>query len=87
MLYQSGDAELSVSDFAFAFDAGRASAGLWLIKAQCLDARIDEAIEDIEKLLSEHPERGLAMLQLELSEPGSPLHVGQDDERARNLFE
>lgn len=87
VLYQSGDAELSVSDFAFAFDAGRASAGLWLIKAQCLDARIDEAIEDIEKLLSEHPERGLAMLQLELSEPGSPLHVLQDDERARNLFE
>lgn len=87
ILYQSGDAELSVEDLAFAFDAGRASAGLWLIKALCLDARIDEAIEDIEKLLADHPERGLAMLQLELSEPGSPLHVLDGDERARPLFE
>ncbi len=86
VLYQTGDAELSVEDLAFAFDAGRASAGLWLIKALCLDGRIDEAIEDIEKLLSDHPERGLAMLELELSEPGSPLHVLDEIERARELF-
>ncbi len=87
ILYQTGDAELSVDDFAFAFDAGRASAGIWLIKALCLDARIDEAIEDIEKLLADHPERGHALLELELSEPGSPLHVLDEDERARGLFE
>ncbi|CAG0926877.1 hypothetical protein PLCT1_00182 [Planctomycetaceae bacterium] len=87
ILYQTGDAELSVEDFAFAFDAGRASAGIWLIKALCLDARIDEAIEDIEKLLADHPERGQALLELELSEPGSPLHVLDEDERARGLFE
>lgn len=87
ILYQSGDAELSVEDFIFAFDAGRASAGIWLIKALCIDARIDEAIEDIEKLLADHPERGRALLELEWSEPGSPLHVLDEDERARGLFE
>ncbi|KAA0211293.1 hypothetical protein EDM80_11360 [bacterium] len=87
VLYQSGDIELSVAEFTQAFDAGRASAGLWLLRALCLDARIDEAIEDIEKLLAEHPERGKAMLDLEFSDPGSPLQILRDDERARALFE
>lgn len=87
VLYQSGDVELSVPEFTQAFDAGRASAGLWLLRALCLDARIDEAIEDMEKLLAEHPERGKAMLDLEFSDPGSPLQILRDDERARPLFE
>jgi tetratricopeptide (TPR) repeat protein len=86
VLYQTGDAELSVEDLAFAFDAGRASAGIWLIKALCLDGRVDEAFEDIEKLLNEHPGRAMAMLELELSEPGSPLHVLDENERVRELF-
>lgn len=87
VLYQSGDAELSVEEFTLAFEAGRASAGLWLIRALCLDARIDEAIEDIEKLRTDHPERGKAMLDLELQDPGSPLQILLHDERARGLFE
>ena len=44
-------------------------------------------VEDMEKLLAEHPERGKAMLDLEFSDPGSPLQILRDDERARPLFE
>ncbi len=85
VMYQSGDVELSTEYFQLAFDAGRADAGLWLVKALCVDARIDEAIEDIEALLQRHPERGRALLQFELSQEHTPLGVLLDDERARDL--
>ncbi|MCC6572198.1 MAG: tetratricopeptide repeat protein [Planctomycetes bacterium] len=86
VLYQSGDVEISTEFFQRAFDGGSADAGLWLIKAQCVDARIDEAIEDIEALLKRHPERGLALLQAELENEHTPLHILFDDERSRELI-
>jgi tetratricopeptide (TPR) repeat protein len=84
-LYQSGDEELSVPFLQRAFDGGRVVAGLWFVKALCADARIDEAIEEIESMLERFPDRASALLELELREPGSPLQVLIDDERSRAL--
>lgn len=69
--YQSGDPELAVEPLVAAGDS--ADAMLWLLKALCLLQR-PEAGSVHKRLLELHPERAQAMLELELSEPGSPLH-------------
>lgn len=69
--YQSGDPELAIEPLEAAGDS--ADAMLWLIKALCLLQR-DEAHAAHARLLELHPDRAQAMLELELDEPGSPLH-------------
>ncbi|MBX3461370.1 MAG: tetratricopeptide repeat protein [Planctomycetes bacterium] len=69
--YQSGDPELAVEPLEAAGDS--ADALLWLLKTLCLLQR-DEARAVHARLLELHPDRAAAMLELEMAEPGSPLH-------------
>ncbi|MCC7510607.1 MAG: hypothetical protein IT464_14690 [Planctomycetes bacterium] len=71
--YQSGDPELAVEPLEAAGDS--ADALLWLLKTLCLLRRLDAAREVLSRLKLEHADRAEAMLEVELQEPGSPLHV------------
>lgn len=73
--YQSGDPHAALENLAIAFDAGSASAGLWLLKAQCLTGRHDDALGTLRALQEHHRDRASSMIELELAEPGSPLQV------------
>lgn len=75
--YNTGDPELAVSNLQLAFDAGRVQAGMWLLKACVLANRDGEAAEVLRRLDAQHHDRASVMLQLELEEPGSPLHTLQ----------
>lgn len=75
--YSVGDPMLAIEPLRLAFDAGRAGAGLWLLKAFTLTGKDGEAAEVLHRLDAEHHDRGAALLQLELEEPGSPLHTLQ----------
>lgn len=76
--YQSGDPEIALEPLQLAFSAGFPDAGLWLLKAQCLSKRTDEADRTLERLTEDHPDRARTMLELELDEPGSPLQSLRD---------
>ncbi|MBZ0136877.1 MAG: tetratricopeptide repeat protein [Planctomycetes bacterium] len=76
--YQSGDPELAIDPLKLAFRAGFPDAGLWLLKAQCLAGRREEADLTLERLGTDHPDRARTMLELELDEPGSPLQSIRD---------
>jgi tetratricopeptide (TPR) repeat protein len=76
--YQSGDPELAFDPLQRAFRAGFPDAGLWLLKAQALSGRQDEASRTLARLAEDHPDRARTMLELELDEPGSPLQSLRD---------
>lgn len=71
--YQSGDPELAVEPLEAAGDS--ADALLWLLKTLCLLQRLDAARAVLTRLKLEHADRADAMLEIELQEPGSPLHA------------
>lgn len=85
--YQSGDPELAIEYLQGAFDAGSPDAGLWLLKAQCIGGRIDDAFATLQRLAAEFSDRAGVMLELEMSEPGSPLQRLRDDPRAREVLD
>jgi tetratricopeptide (TPR) repeat protein len=76
--YQSGDPALAIEPLTQSFHAGFPDAGLWLLKAQCIEARNAEVERTLERLLADHPERAATMIELELNEPGSPLQKIRD---------
>ncbi len=71
--YQSGDPELAVEPLEAA--GSSADALLWLLKTLCLLRRLDAAREVLTRLKLEHADRADAMIEIELQEPGSPLHT------------
>lgn len=75
--YSVGDPMLAMEPLRKAFEAGRASAGLWLLKACTLTGDDGGAAEVLRRMDAEHHDRASALLQVELAEPGSPLHALQ----------
>lgn len=75
--YNTGDPELAVENLQLAFESGRVQAGMWLLKACVLANRDGDAAQTLRRLDAEHHDRASVMLQLELQEPGSPLHTLQ----------
>jgi tetratricopeptide (TPR) repeat protein len=75
--YSTGDAMLALEPLQQAFDSGRASAGLWLLKAFTMTGDDGAAAEVLRRMHAEHRDRASALLRLELEEPGSPLHMLQ----------
>lgn len=71
--YQSGDPAMAVEHLELAFDAGFPDAGLWLAKALALLDKLDAARAALAQIHAAHPDRAASMIELELSEPGSPL--------------
>jgi tetratricopeptide (TPR) repeat protein len=84
--YQSGDPQAALENLGVAFQAGSASAGLWLLKAQCLTGREAESIETLQSLHDDHFDRAASMIELELAEPGSPLQSLHDVPRAKAIL-
>jgi len=76
--YQSGDPEIALEPLQLAFRAGFPDAGMWLLKAQCLAGRNQDAERTLARLAEDHPDRARTMLELELNEPGSPLQSLRD---------
>lgn len=85
--YSVGDPQMALEPLQLAFDAGRAGAGLWLLKAFTLTGDDGGAAEVLRRLHAEHRDRGGALLQLELEEPGSPLHALQGAPGMNSLFQ
>lgn len=77
-LYQTGDPALAREPLETAFQSGSANAGLWLAKSLCIEDKLDYAVEVLQKLLNIAADRGPAMINAELEEPGSPLNRLQD---------
>lgn len=84
--YTVGDPQAALEPLRLAFEAGRATAGLWLLKALTLTGDDGGAAEVLRRLDAEHHDRGAALLQLELEEPGSPLHALQEAPGMALLF-
>jgi hypothetical protein len=66
----TGSSELS-------FHAGFPDAGMWLLKSQCLLESADAA-RTLERLTTDHADRAATLIELELSEPGSPIQKLRD---------
>jgi Flp pilus assembly protein TadD len=84
--YQSGDASMALDPLTLSFRAGFPDAGMWLLKAQCLDGRDRDAERTLERLVADHPERASTLIELELNEPGSPLQRLRDHPAVRKLL-
>ena len=78
--YQAGDPQLAIEPLSQAGTG--ADALLWLLKAQ-VTTEAAGALDTLQRLVSQHPDRAPAMLASELHEPGSPLHTLADDPRAK----
>lgn len=75
--YSVGDPHLAIEPLQQALEAGRAGAGILLLKALTLTGNDGQAAEVLQRLDAEHHDRAAALLALELEEPGSPLHALQ----------
>lgn len=71
--YQSGDPVLAQEPLQLAFRSGFADAGMWLLKSLCLAGISDDANHVLTRLIEDHPDRVVTLLELELDEPGSPI--------------
>ena len=84
--YQSGDPALAVEPLEVANKAGSADAGMWLLKALCIDGVSDQSVGALQHLIESHPERAATLIELELEEPGSPLQVFRDHPAVTSLL-
>ena len=84
--YQSGDPALALEPLTLAFHAGFPDAGLWLLKAQCIERQDRQAERTLERLIEDHPDRAGTMLELEMNEPGSPIQKLRDHPAIQKLL-
>ncbi|MCB9895027.1 MAG: tetratricopeptide repeat protein [Planctomycetes bacterium] len=84
--YQSGDPALALEPLTQSFHAGFPDAGLWLLKAQCVEGHDSDVERTLERLIADHPERAATMIELELNEPGSPLQKLRDHPAVQKLL-
>ena len=84
--YQSGDPALAVEPLEVASKAGSADAGMWLLKALCIDGVSDQSVGALQHLIESHPERAATLIEIELEEPGSPLQVFRDHPAVTKLL-